>query len=50
MLRGGATEKTSDGHVEGLGRHYKITHTWMKVGDTWQIIGGMCGDLSGQAR
>lgn len=34
-----------DGHVEGLGRQYKITHTWMKVGDSWQIIGGMCGDL-----
>ena len=39
-----------DGHVEGAGREYKITHTWMKDGDTWQIIGGMCGDLSGQAR
>jgi hypothetical protein len=23
----------------------KITHTWLKVGDTWQIIGGMCGPL-----
>lgn len=34
-----------DGRVEGVGRRHKITHTWMRVGDTWQIIGGMCGDL-----
>lgn len=34
----------ADGRVEGrndLPR--KFTHTWMKVGGTWQIIGGMCG-------
>jgi ketosteroid isomerase-like protein len=35
-----------DGHVEGLGQESKITHTWMKVGNTWQIIGGMCGRLT----
>ncbi|MCJ7558536.1 MAG: nuclear transport factor 2 family protein [Gammaproteobacteria bacterium] len=39
-----------DGRVEGQGRKYKITHTWMKGGDTWQIIGGMCGDLSTPAQ
>ena len=35
-----------DGHVEGQGKVKKITHTWMRAGDTWQIVGGMCGDLS----
>ena len=35
-----------DGHVEGRGKLSKITHTWMRIGDTWQIIGGMCGIMS----
>jgi hypothetical protein len=35
-----------DGRVEGRGRESKITHTWMRVGSTWQIVGGMCGDLA----
>jgi ketosteroid isomerase-like protein len=35
-----------DGRVEGHGRESKITHTWMRVGNTWQIIGGMCGGLT----
>jgi len=35
-----------DGRVEGQGSVYKITHTWMRVGPTWQIIGGMCGSLA----
>jgi ketosteroid isomerase-like protein len=35
-----------DGRVEGAGRVDKITHTWKKVGDTWLIIGGMCGNVS----
>ena len=35
-----------DGRVEGQGVERKITHTWMKVGDDWLIIGGMCGDLA----
>ena len=35
-----------DGRVEGAGQESKITHTWMKVGSTWQIIGGMCGRLA----
>jgi hypothetical protein len=35
-----------DGRVEGRGRESKITHTWMRVGSTWQIIGGMCGGLA----
>ena len=36
--------KYADGRVEGradLPR--KFTHTWMKAGGKWQIIGGMCG-------
>ena len=39
-----------DGHVEGRDRLSKITHTWMRVGDTWQIVGGMCGNLSDAAK
>ena len=35
-----------DGRVEGGSKRRKITHTWMKVGDDWQIIGGMCGELA----
>jgi Domain of unknown function (DUF4440) len=34
-----------DGRVEGVGVRKKITHTWLRVGSTWQIIGGMCGPL-----
>lgn len=34
-----------DGHVEGQGVRRKITHTWLRVADSWQIIGGMCGEL-----
>lgn len=34
-----------DGRIEGKGKQSKITHTWMRVGDTWLIIGGMCGTL-----
>jgi hypothetical protein len=39
-----------DGHVEGKGEISKITHTWMRVGDTWLIIGGMCGGLPDSAK
>jgi len=39
-----------DGHVEGAGQESKITHTWMRVGGTWQIIGGMCGRLAPPAK
>jgi hypothetical protein len=35
-----------DGRVEGRGRESKITHTWMRVGSAWQIVGGMCGGLA----
>jgi ketosteroid isomerase-like protein len=35
-----------DGRVEGRGKWSKITHTWLRVGGTWQIIGGMCGGLA----
>jgi len=34
-----------DGHTEGEGEEYKLTHTWMRTGDTWLIIGGMCASL-----
>ncbi len=39
-----------DGKVEGEGKESKITHTWMKLGDTWLIIGGMCGTLPDSAK
>jgi hypothetical protein len=39
-----------DGRVEGRDEESKITHTWLKVGDTWQIIGGMCGRLAQPAK
>ena len=39
-----------DGKVEGKGKESKITHTWMKVGDSWLIIGGMCGTLPDSAK
>jgi hypothetical protein len=35
-----------EGRVEGRGQLSKITHTWKRVGNTWQIIGGMCGSLT----
>lgn len=31
-----------DGTSKGKGEWRKFTHTWMKVGESWQIIGGMC--------
>jgi ketosteroid isomerase-like protein len=31
-----------DGTTSGAGTWRKFTHTWMKAGDRWQIIGGMC--------
>ncbi len=44
--RADQTYTDPDGHVEkGLN---KATHTWLKVGSTWQIIGGMAGDLPNQ--
>ena len=39
-----------DGKVEGEGEESKITHTWMKVGELWLIIGGMCGALQDSAK
>ena len=33
----------ADGRVEA--RVSKLTHTWMKTENRWQIIGGMCGPL-----
>ena len=34
-----------DGRVVDRDHVYKFTHTWRKTGDTWLIIGGMCGQL-----
>jgi ketosteroid isomerase-like protein len=34
-----------DGRVTGEDSRYKFTHTWLKTGSTWQIIGGMCAPL-----
>lgn len=42
--------KLANGTVENAGREFKFTHTWMKVGSAWQIIGGMCGDLPADAK
>ena len=39
-----------DGRVEGRAHQSKITHTWMRAGNTWQIIGGMCGSLPDSAK
>ena len=33
-----------DGTSKGKDDWRKFTHTWMKVGNDWQIIGGMCAD------
>jgi hypothetical protein len=38
-----------DGRSEGQGKESKITHTWMKQGNRWLIIGGMCGALPDSA-
>jgi ketosteroid isomerase-like protein len=35
-----------DGTSEGEGEWRKFTHTWLKVGDSWQIVGGMCADMT----
>ena len=42
---GSMVSEYPDGRIEGEGQRFKITHTWMKVDDRWQIIGGMCGPL-----
>jgi ketosteroid isomerase-like protein len=31
-----------DGTSSGAGLWRKFTHTWMKAGDRWQIVTGMC--------
>ena len=33
-----------DGTTQGVGEWRKFTHTWMQIGDDWQIIGGMCAN------
>jgi hypothetical protein len=45
-----ADGKTRQGPFSGPTGWSKITHTWMKVGATWQIIGGMCGPLPAPAK
>ncbi|HKZ77972.1 MAG TPA: DUF4440 domain-containing protein [Pyrinomonadaceae bacterium] len=37
-----------DGRVVDRDRVFKFTHTWRKNGKTWEIIGGMCGELPPQ--
>ena len=32
-----------DGHREGTNERWKFVHTWRRDGDTWRILGGMCG-------
>lgn len=34
-----------DGRIVDKDKHFKFTHTWRKTGNTWLIIGGMCGEL-----
>ena len=34
-----------DGSRLWEGELFKVTHTWMKVGNQWKIIGGMCGQF-----
>ena len=36
----------SDGRIVDKDKVFKFTHTWRKTGDTWLIIGGMCGEIS----
>ena len=31
-----------DGTRSGVGLWRKFTHTWMRTGENWQILGGMC--------
>lgn len=42
------TTEYPDGRITGKEQLYKFTHTWMKVGQGWQIIGGMCAPLDMQ--
>jgi len=34
-----------DGRMVDRDKVFKFTHTWRKTGNTWLIIGGMCGEL-----
>lgn len=38
-----------DGETEGDDTWWKFTHTWSKTGNSWWIIGGMCGLLMPEA-
>ncbi|MEJ2318798.1 MAG: nuclear transport factor 2 family protein [Gemmatimonadales bacterium] len=33
----------ANGGVDGENELWKFVHTWRRDGDTWRIIGGMCG-------
>ena len=35
--------KDEDGHQ--VGNRYRLTHTWMKQGGIWQVIGGMSSEI-----
>ena len=35
-----------DGRITGKDQPYKFTHTWMRTGPAWQIIGGMSAPLA----
>lgn len=43
-----AVERTwvnASDETRGGGEWTKVTHTWMRVGDIWKIIGGMAAPL-----
>jgi len=40
------TYEYPDGRVTGERQLYKFTHSWMKSGSQWQIIGGMCAPVN----
>ena len=39
-----------DGGHLWQGEVFKVTHTWMKFGDQWKIVAGMCGQLGAPER
>jgi hypothetical protein len=40
------TWMSASGETRGGDEWTKVTHTWMRVGDTWKIMGGMSAPLS----
>jgi len=37
-----------NGKSQGVGDWIKVTHTWMRVGDSWKIVGGMSAFLESE--